>query len=670
MYFFATEALLKDCVFNHNNANTSGGGMYLAGESDYFEIVNCLIINNLAGRDGGGISANWYAEPNITNCSFVSNAAPGTFGTPGYSGFGGGLYCSYHSKARVKDSILWNNYALNGYEIAVATGFEFDPRPSELMISYSDIKRTALAVMVDSGCTLLDPTDPSGQTPLVDPTHPDAVWVEDTNNIDLDPLFVTGALGDYYLSHIDAGQNENSPCIDRGSTRSELAFDFSLRDYTTRTDSLADTGQVDRGYHYLPGPEKEECRLCDLIHDGLINFKDFAIFAMNWLEDDCFVNVDNCQGADFTFNGFVDVNDLAFFVGCWLVEDVSAPIPNPSEWKILPHRISVTYPYSISMAARTSFDAWSWPVQYDFNCVFGDCHDSGWQDSPTYVDTDLDIGIYGYRVRARDVQPGKDANECNITEWSVIAYTGTADITPPAPVPAIILIEPVSANSVRMIAKESYDESGVQYYFEAWSLGGHDSGWLDEPNYTDVNLVPDTMYCYRVMARDLSENFNETIWSPQVCTTTPPPPDRLAPLPDPMRWDVEIIDDYNGLPREIWLPPYNIDWDYGATMRAIIALDQAPGGVPLSDVEYKFICDHPEFSSGGEVDCDQNPGNCPEWRNVNNFIGDPRTYTVKVGGSGQSQGLRFQVRARDTSANQNMTDPSQPAYPAWNRLPP
>ncbi len=162
MYCFATEVLIKDSLLNHNSANTSGGGIYLAGDSEYIEIVNCLIINNLAGRDGGGISANWYAEPNIANCSFVSNAAPGTFGTPNYSGFGGGLYCSYHSNVEVIDSILWNNFALNGFEIAVGTGFEFDPRPATLMISYSDIKRTALAVLVDTGCTLEKNTGEKG----------------------------------------------------------------------------------------------------------------------------------------------------------------------------------------------------------------------------------------------------------------------------------------------------------------------------------------------------------------------------------------------------------------------------------------------------------------------------------------------------------------------------
>jgi hypothetical protein len=630
MYCYATEALISNCVLNHNSANTSGGGMYLIGESDSIEIVNCLIINNLAGRDGGGISANWYAEPNITNCTFVSNAAPGTFGTPGYSGFGGGLYCSYHSNVEVIDSILWNNFALNGFEIAVATGFEFDPRPATLMISYSDIKRTALAVLIDSGCTLWNPTDLNKQTAL-DTSEPNVIWDPSTNNIDDDPLFVTGPLGDHYLSHIGAGQAADSPCIDVGS---DLAIDLDMTQYTTRTDELPDTRVVDMGYHYPL--RKEECRFCDLYRDGIINFKDFAIFASNWLDEGCFDHDGGCEGADFTLDTFVDFNDVAFFVDCWLVEDVCAPMPNPSQWQILPHLTSTTYPFSISMTVKTSYDAWSWPVQYYFQNVYGAGHDSGWQDDTTYEDTGLDIDIYGYRVKAKD-------GLGNETEWSVVGYTGTGDTTPPAPVPAIISIQAVSPNSILMTSSEAFDENGVQYYFESTTAGGHDSGWLDEPNYTDVNLVPDTTYCYRVKARDTSLNFNETFWSPSVCSTTPPPPDTLAPLPDPMQWDDQTdANGYDGLPREVLLDPFGIS-DFGATMRAILATDQAPAGVPLAEVEYFFECqDDDRFDSG--------------WRTVALYPNedDRRTYTIKLGGSGLA--YRFRVKARDASDNLNETD--------------
>ena len=282
--------------------------------------------------------------------------------------------------------------------------------------------------------------------------------------------------------------------------------------------------------------------------------------------------------------------------------------------------------------------------------MFGDCHDSGWQDETTYEDTGLEPNIYGYRVRARDVLPGKEPNQCNLTEWSVVGYTGEMDITPPAPVPAIITIQPISPSSIMMIASEAFDQSGVQYYFEALTAGAHDSNWVNEPNYIDVNLMPDTTYCYRVMARDTSINYNETIWSAQVCTATPPPPDTLPPLPDPMQWDdVNDANGNSGFPREIFLPPYG-PFDYGATMRAIVAVDQAPAGIVPAEVEYYFECEESGFNSG--------------WRTVADYPNedDRRTYTVTVGNSGQF--LQFRVKARDASVNLNETDWSYPWYPA------
>ncbi len=207
-----------------------------------------------------------------------------------------------------------------------------------------------------------------------------------------------------------------------------------------------------------------------------------------------------------------------------------------------------------------------------------------------------------------------------------------------------------------MTSKIVYDESGVEYYFEAQTEGGHDSGWQDEPNYIDVNLIPDTQYCYRVKARDKSINQNETIWSQSVCSTTLPPPDTLPPEPNVMEWDPVVdANGYDGRPLEVFLDPFG-SFDYGATMRAIDADDQAPAGVTPAEVEYYFQCqDDSAFDSG--------------WRTVAAFPNedDRRTYTVKLGPSGLA--YRFRVRARDASDNKNMTDWSD-WYPAVYRDPP
>ena len=67
-------------------------------------------------------------------------------------------------------------------------------------------------------------------------------------NLRIDPLLIPiGMLVDYYLSHIAAGQDSDSPCIDAGNG---TAASHGLNERTTRTDSVFDTGMADLGFHY------------------------------------------------------------------------------------------------------------------------------------------------------------------------------------------------------------------------------------------------------------------------------------------------------------------------------------------------------------------------------------------------------------------------------------
>jgi len=189
------------------------------------------------------------------------------------------------------------------------------------------------------------------------------------------------------------------------------------------------------------------------------------------------------------------------------------------------------------MAAKTTVDTWGGDVEYYFECVYGDCSDSGWQSEPNYTDSGLDPNTeYGYRVRAKDSRCGdisdlnctfdpndpNDPNAPNKTDWSDIRYAITGeeeeplpDTTPPSPAPMTFEVYPhaTSSTTIAMTATTATDESGVQYYFECIT-DDVNSGWISEPNWTDVNLVPDTMYTYRVKARDESPLYNETEWSP------------------------------------------------------------------------------------------------------------------------------------------------------------
>jgi YHS domain-containing protein len=96
-----------------------------------------------------------------------------------------------------------------------------------------------------------------------------------------------------------------------------------------------------------------------------------------------------------------------------------------------------------------------------------------------------------------------------------------------------------SSTSIVLTAVTATDLSGVEYYFANITDANHYSGWQDSRTYTDVNLLPSTIYYYKVKARDKSINHNETDWSDEAWTTTLD--DTTPPTPNPMTWEVAPI---------------------------------------------------------------------------------------------------------------------------------
>ncbi len=81
---------------------------------------------------------------------------------------------------------------------------------------------------------------------------------EGTGNIEADPLFVSGPLGEYYLSSVAAGQDADSPCLDAGyGTPAE----YGVAWMTTTTDNAFDAGATDIGYHYSATPPTIVCQI-------------------------------------------------------------------------------------------------------------------------------------------------------------------------------------------------------------------------------------------------------------------------------------------------------------------------------------------------------------------------------------------------------------------------
>lgn len=135
LHLWATDFEIIDSNISRNHAYASGGAVYFGGEN-FPELINCLIRNNTSGRDGAGVSANIFTQPLIANCTIADNKVTGFNFTDNY---GGGLFCYDGANVEVIDSIIWGNEAKNGWQIALATEFEYHQEPSTVDIRFSDV---------------------------------------------------------------------------------------------------------------------------------------------------------------------------------------------------------------------------------------------------------------------------------------------------------------------------------------------------------------------------------------------------------------------------------------------------------------------------------------------------------------------------------------------------
>ena len=82
-------------------------------------------------------------------------------------------------------------------------------------------------------------------------------------------------------------------------------------EYFWRVDTVVSGGEVVAGQQWsfmtrLPGE-------CDINSDGIVDMRDGAVVAANWLKDHCSVSNDWCSGADFNYSGVVDLFDYSYF---------------------------------------------------------------------------------------------------------------------------------------------------------------------------------------------------------------------------------------------------------------------------------------------------------------------------------------------------------------------
>lgn len=138
-----------------------------------------------------------------------------------------------------------------------------------------------------------------------------------------------------------------------------------------------------------------------------------------------------------------------------IAADTDPPTPDPMTWASVPAAVSDS---SITMTATTASDTSG--VEYYFTCTSGAGNDSGWQSSPTYVDTGLSPNTtYTYTVKARDAV-GLYETAASAAES---ATTEAPDTAKPSPDPMTFAVAPAATGpySISMTATTDLDVDPV-----------------------------------------------------------------------------------------------------------------------------------------------------------------------------------------------------------------
>jgi len=256
---------LTDCIISDNYATLSSGGMCIM-KADKVTVKRCLISSNVSPA-GAGIAVGWGSlelvdsviADNIAEIGDYQKRCLGAGVFVNFSGSPGlsfeAVNCLFNSNQNLCGAVGALYILLPEEGVAGLSGCTFaantarDGNPA-LCIEVGEDHSLAAVEVTD--CIFRDGGDEIWEE------VPGLVVVENScveggwdgagdGNFDADPLFETGPLGNYYLSQTEAGQEEESPCVDAGSmTAAEAGMDMR----TTRTDGAPDTGVVDIGYHY------------------------------------------------------------------------------------------------------------------------------------------------------------------------------------------------------------------------------------------------------------------------------------------------------------------------------------------------------------------------------------------------------------------------------------
>jgi hypothetical protein len=284
----------EDCVFSDNRAEWAGGGMFMADAEPV--VVNCTFRGNSAGV-GGGVCATIFDNPSapvMTGCVFANNTANTGGGL--YSGVsypqvsnclfaensaeqGGAVACFDDSYARLVNCTFADNSAGKGRALACDSPEYPDASVVEIVNS----------ILWDGGDEIFN-----GDDSRIEVSYSDVAggW-ESGGNIEAEPCFADVSNGNYHLKsragRWDPGsgawvQDEaTSPCIDSGNPASPIGGEPFPNGGIVNMGSYGGTAEASKSY--FGEPVCQTIVAGDVNGDCTVNFADFAIMALHWLED-------------------------------------------------------------------------------------------------------------------------------------------------------------------------------------------------------------------------------------------------------------------------------------------------------------------------------------------------------------------------------------------------
>jgi len=301
-----TDLIVRNCIITHNTSELYGGGIF-STDARSATIENCIISHNTSERWGGGIRIRCDEPSIVRNCIITGNrsevgggisARAGNFVVTGCvitgniaTERGGGISARQYCQLAVSNSIVCDNYAPEGPEIALYNGwgssdYVLSASYSNIAGGWADLWNDGTFTTdwgpgnIDADPLFADPgywghaADPNIR---VEPNDPNAAWVD--------------AGGDYRLKS-QAGRwnaNEGGWTIDEVTS---LCIDAGDPMYPLGLEPFPNGGRINIGVYgataeasksYFDKPPCETIVAGDVNGDCIIDGRDFALLAGNWL---------------------------------------------------------------------------------------------------------------------------------------------------------------------------------------------------------------------------------------------------------------------------------------------------------------------------------------------------------------------------------------------------